>query len=85
MAISQDRGYYSQLTSKNVYDYHGESVLHCLSNRVLTAVTSSSCELALFFDRKEDIKSFCDFRFIPNHIKLLISSLTLKLVTTDDF
>ncbi|XP_046574610.1 uncharacterized protein LOC124282624 [Haliotis rubra] len=63
-AISFDSQHYATLETSQLSSCTGRSLLHCPFRFPLQASNNPSCEIALFQDRRSDIKSMCNFRYI---------------------
>lgn len=83
-AMSSNQQFYMHITAAQLSTCHGSAHKYCHWNYPLQPVTKDSCSLALFSNNKENIQTFCNFRFVHDVIRPNIIELTDNQVVLFD-
>ena len=75
LILTSDHQFYATMSESQLLKCKGKDLKRCHFNIALKPITTHSCVLSLYANNKENVKSLCDFRFIPNAIKPQILEL----------
>lgn len=73
---TKDNQHYTSITSQQLSQCKGTTILFCSFNIALTASASASCLSAVFFNHKEAVSKMCDFRFLTNMLPIAMYELS---------
>ena len=68
MLITHDRKFFTTLTFEQMNMCQGITPKHCNFNPVFESSNTTECAFHIFSNDKQKIKTFCDFKFLPNAI-----------------
>lgn len=73
---TKDNQHYASITSQQLSQCKGTTILFCSFNIALTASASPSCLSAVFLNHKEIVSKLCDFRFLTNMLPTAMYELS---------
>ncbi|OWF53805.1 transmembrane protein ORF68 [Mizuhopecten yessoensis] len=73
---TSDNQHFSVLSHTQLSQCTGQDIMYCPFHVALNSVASGSCYSSIFYNQKSQVKSFCDFRFVPNTLKTSIIELS---------
>ncbi|XP_048259087.1 uncharacterized protein LOC125384301 [Haliotis rufescens] len=76
IAISTNKQFSTILDSEQLSQCYGSDTLHCPFRMSLQTRTHTSCEMALYHNSKDEIKSHCNFRFLLHEKKSQLIEIT---------
>lgn len=69
LVVSNDNQYYGFFSHEKLQSCTGSHILYCIESLSLISSASPDCVSALFFNSKDNIHKFCDFRFLIDVVK----------------